>query len=83
MVKSKQARMGKSPSTVHHVSPWFISMGGLLGAFWGVEKENGPRRPVFPSYLAEKEGFEPSIRYNRIPDFESGAFDHSATSPES
>ena len=33
------------------------------------------------SKLAEREGFEPSIRYNRIPDFESGAFDHSATSP--
>lgn len=31
--------------------------------------------------LAEQEGFEPSIRYNRIPDFESGAFDHSATFP--
>ena len=31
--------------------------------------------------MAEREGFEPSIRYNRIPDFESGAFDHSATSP--
>jgi len=34
-------------------------------------------------FMAEKEGFEPSIRYNRIPDFESGAFDHSATSPDS
>ena len=34
------------------------------------------------SYLAEQEGFEPSIRETRIPDFESGAFDHSATSPE-
>ena len=31
--------------------------------------------------VAEREGFEPSIRYNRIPDFESGAFDHSAISP--
>lgn len=31
--------------------------------------------------LAEGEGFEPSIRYNRIPDFESGAFDHSAILP--
>ena len=31
--------------------------------------------------LAEQEGFEPSIRYNRIPDFESGAFDHSAIAP--
>ena len=31
--------------------------------------------------MAEGEGFEPSIRYNRIPDFESGAFDHSAILP--
>lgn len=31
--------------------------------------------------LAEGEGFEPSIRHNRMPDFESGAFDHSATLP--
>lgn len=31
--------------------------------------------------VAEREGFEPSIRENRIPDFESGAFDHSATFP--
>lgn len=26
-------------------------------------------------------GFEPTIRYNRIPDFESGAFDLSAILP--
>ena len=32
-------------------------------------------------FLAEREGFEPSIRGYRIPDFESGAFDHSATFP--
>lgn len=31
--------------------------------------------------VAEREGFEPSIRTSRIPDFESGAFDHSAISP--
>ena len=31
----------------------------------------------------EREGFEPSIRTSRIPDFESGAFDHSAISPHS
>ena len=30
--------------------------------------------------MAESEGFEPPIRC-RIPDFESGAFDHSANSP--
>lgn len=31
--------------------------------------------------MAEGVGFEPTIRYNRIPDFESGAFDLSATLP--
>jgi hypothetical protein len=31
--------------------------------------------------LAERVGFEPTLRRNRKPDFESGAFDHSATSP--
>lgn len=36
---------------------------------------------VSENKMAEREGFEPSIRYNRIPDFESGAFDHSATFP--
>ena len=36
---------------------------------------------AYVELLAEKQGFEPWIRYNRIPDFESGAFDHSATSP--
>ena len=31
--------------------------------------------------MAEGVGFEPTIRYNRIPDFESGAFDLSAILP--
>ena len=31
--------------------------------------------------LAEGVGFEPTVRYNRTPDFESGAFDLSATLP--
>jgi hypothetical protein len=31
--------------------------------------------------MAEREGFEPSVREYRTPDFESGTFDHSATSP--
>ena len=31
--------------------------------------------------LAEKEGFEPSLQETCKPDFESGACDHSATSP--
>ena len=41
------------------------------------------RETVRDSNLAEGVGFEPTIRYNRIPDFESGAFDHSAISPHS
>lgn len=48
---------------------------------WRNEKR--PERGVFVRHLAEQEGFEPSIRYNRIPDFESGAFDHSAIAPVS
>ena len=32
-------------------------------------------------HVAERVGFEPTLRHNRKPDFESGAFDHSATSP--
>ncbi len=31
--------------------------------------------------MAERVGFEPTIRETRIPEFQSGAFDHSATSP--
>lgn len=45
--------------------------------------ENRPRRACFRLHLAERVGFEPTIRYNRIPDFESGAFDLSATFPDS
>lgn len=32
-------------------------------------------------FLAERVGFEPTVRGYRTPDFESGTFDHSATSP--
>ena len=53
---------------------------GLWGGMWG-RKQKRPERGVFTDALAEREGFEPSIRLNRIPDFESGAFDHSATFP--
>ena len=31
--------------------------------------------------LAEREGFEPSIRFWRILTFQASAFDHSATAP--
>ena len=31
--------------------------------------------------MAEREGFEPSVLETSTPDFESGAFDHSATFP--
>jgi hypothetical protein len=31
--------------------------------------------------LAERVGFEPTVTHNATPDFESGTFDHSDTSP--
>jgi hypothetical protein len=40
-----------------------------------------PARGRF-AYLAERGGFEPPVRYKRTPDFESGTFNHSATSPK-
>ena len=43
-------------------------------------KENGPGRPVFASILAERGGIEPPLPCGK-PDFESGTFNHSATSP--
>lgn len=42
-----------------------------------------PELPEAQCMLAEGVGFEPTIRNYRIPDFESGAFDHSATLPHS
>lgn len=36
---------------------------------------------VLSNKLAERGGFEPPDRINRSTDFESAAFDHSATSP--
>ena len=40
-----------------------------------------PELPEAQCMLAEGVGFEPTIRNYRIPDFESGAFDHSAILP--
>ncbi len=48
----------------------------------GFFPEREADRHVKTSQLAEGVGFEPTIRYNRIPDFESGAFDLSATLPK-
>ncbi len=44
-------------------------------------KEKGCRKAALFFYLAERGGFEPPRRYKRLPDFESGTFNHSATSP--
>ena len=44
-------------------------------------KQNGPRKGAHFCFLAERVGFEPTVRCNRTPDFESGPFDHSGTSP--
>ena len=49
----------------------------------GTAKREDKKTAFYPFDLAEREGFEPSIRGYRIPDFESGAFDHSANFPNS
>ena len=36
---------------------------------------------TWADFMAERVGFEPTVRHNRTPDFESGAIDHSTTSP--
>ena len=43
-------------------------------------KQNGPARGPY-HFLEERVGFEPTVRVKRTPDFESGPFDHSGTSP--
>ncbi len=53
-------------------SPYFRCVRGYL-ALSGGGQDTGA--------LAEGVGFEPTVRQRRTPDFESGAFDHSATLP--
>ena len=43
--------------------------------------KRGPCVPLFP-WMAEREGFEPSIRCSRIHTFQACSFNHSDTSPE-
>ena len=52
-------------------------MADFLGnlAKFGEEWETKKRQ------MAEREGFEPSIRFCRILTFQASAFDHSATAP--
>ena len=42
-----------------------------------------PRNLGASRQMAEREGFEPSIRLCRILTFQASAFDHSATAPQS
>ena len=44
-------------------------------------QKKGPYGPFRYLNLAEREGFEPSIRFCRIHTFQACAFDRSATSP--
>ena len=49
------------------------------------QRQTGPMGPTCLALArasGEREGFEPSIQETCIPDFESGAFDHSATFPD-
>ena len=47
----------------------------------GQKSKMGPHGPHF-QFLAEREGFEPSVRYHRTPTFQAGTLNHSATSPK-
>ena len=57
----------------------------MYGTKYGMEPygKQKPRKAGFVLELAEREGFEPSVGYKPTPDFESGTFNRSATSPES
>jgi hypothetical protein len=69
----------------------YCLLAALLGPNWSSlaiervglslgEKNKRPRKgPLI--FLAERVGFEPTVRGYRTPDFESGSFDHSDTSP--
>src|SRR5690606_1687110 len=48
---------------------------------WPTRYAKRPLRGVVAN-LAERGGFEPPRRYKRLPDFESGTFNRSATSPD-
>ena len=45
-------------------------------------KQKTTRKGCFFILMAEREGFEPSVRFGRTHDFQSCAFDHSAISPD-
>ncbi len=57
-----------------------VEQGSKSSTTLGEKNKTGPQgaRLIF---LAERVGFEPTVRENRTPDFESGPFDHSGTSP--
>jgi hypothetical protein len=59
-----------------------IRPGDFQIAYWiNKNPEDRFRSTGFFAFLAERVGFEPTVRGNRTPDFESGTFDHSATFP--
>lgn len=64
------------PTEVHRTS---VSRTGW--AFISAQPQNKKRPQGAFAVLAERVGFEPTIPETGMPDFESGAFDHSATSP--
>src|SRR5690606_13907472 len=73
---SRQMFLARRPSCIRPnnkkpARPW-----GLMRVFWF-------RWTPLDFQLAERVGFEPTVRGYRTPDFESGTFDHSATSPVS
>ncbi len=62
-------------------SPCLIQSHNDLGGTLGGKIKKRPEGRLFNGALAERVGFEPTVPCS-TPDFESGTFDHSATSPE-
>ena len=58
-------------------------VGSRLPALGQAKRKGPPDGWPFSFCLAERGGFEPPRRYKRLPDFESGTFNRSATSPVS
>ncbi len=57
-----------------------VSRTGLKSSTALGQNEQGPHKGAL-FVLAERVGFEPTVRVNRTLDFESSPFDHSGTSP--
>ena len=60
--------------------PAALDEADVQSKLWNITEQRTPLRIPY-SCLAERVGFEPTVTHYATPDFESGTFDHSDTSP--